>query len=255
MQINASIVIYNENRETLQKAIESFLNIPYEKELIIVDNSPKNNLQKFCNSFKNTRYLHTNKNMGFGSGHNLAFASFSKSSDLNLILNPDIYFNSIEIRQMLAWMLQNKDIALAVPEVLNTDGTKQHTIRNIPSPLTLLKRRLNIKGIFNKFVAEDSYTNHTFKEIEEIPFAHGCFFLFQSEVYAQLKGFDENFFMYMEDVDIFLRAKQFGKTVINPHYKIYHEHREGSSKNIKLLLWHIKSAVTFFNKYGWINRK
>ncbi len=255
MRINASIVIYNEDKKTLQRAVESFLNIPYEKELIIVDNSEQNTLEDFCRSFQNTRYMHTDKNLGFGAGHNLALKNFSNPSDLNLVLNPDIYFDALEIKEMLEWMFHNKDIALSVPEVFNTDGTKQHTIRNIPSPLTLLKRRLNIRGMFDDFIAEDSYSNHNFTEIEEIPFAHGCFFLFQSEVYTQLEGFDAAFFMYMEDVDIFLRAKKFGKTVINPHFQIYHEHRKGSSKNLTLLLWHIKSAVTFFNKYGWINKK
>jgi len=55
--------------------------------------------------------------------------------------------------------------------------------------------------------------------------------------------------MYMEDVDIFVRAKKYGKTVINPTYKIYHEYRKASSKNLKLFLWHLNSVIKFFWKY------
>ena len=56
--------------------------------------------------------------------------------------------------------------------------------------------------------------------------------------------------MYMEDLDIFIRAKKYGKTVINTNYKIYHEFRKGSSKSFKLLKYHIISAYKFFKKYN-----
>jgi len=107
--------------------------------------------------------------------------------------------------------------------------------------LKLLKRKLNILS--------DEFDEDSFTKVSEIPFAHGCFFIFKTDVFKELAGFDESFFMYMEDVDIFIRAKKFGKTVINPKYKIYHEYRKASSKNKKLLILHISSALKFFLKY------
>jgi len=75
------------------------------------------------------------------------------------------------------------------------------------------------------------------------------FMVFKTDIFQRLGGFDKRFFMYMEDIDIFIRAKQYGKTVIDTHYKIYYEYRKGSSKNTKLLIWHIVSAIKFFWKY------
>jgi len=240
MKISGSIVIYNEDEETLKKAIASFLALDFEKELIIVDNSPSNMIQNFCESFKDLRYIFNQKNVGFGTAHNLAFNNLKNKSDIHIIINPDVYFDS-SINELIRWTYNNKDISICVPKVYYPNGEYQSTIRELPSVLKLFKRKLNIKS--------DEFTEDRLIESKEIPFAHGCFFIFQTNFFKKLDGFDESFFMYMEDVDIFIRAKKFGKTVINPKYKIYHEYRKESSRSIKLLLLHINSALKFFLKY------
>jgi len=239
MKLTASIVIYNETEESLRKVIKNFSGFTCEKELIIVDNSPQDILKSFCENFENTHYIFSGKNLGFGAGHNLAFNYLSIDSDIHLILNPDIFFNSKEIEAFLLWFNQRNDISLAIPKVLNTDGTTQAVVRNIPTPLSFIKRKLNIES--GEILIEKA-------QIEEIPFAHGCFFAFKTEVFKKINGFDERFFMYMEDVDIWIRAKHYGKTVMNSHYSIYHEHRKGSSKSIKLFYYHIVSIIKFFLK-------
>ena len=240
VKISASIVVYNEHAATLQRAIESYLAIKVDKELIIIDNSPKNNLQEICEKYAGVRYIFTGQNIGFGKGHNLAISHFSKHSTLHMIINPDVYFDGVSMLQFLRWMESRHDISLAIPKVLNPDGTAQNIVRNIPTPLSLIKRRLHLNY--------DEFDMKT-EEINDIPFAHGCFMVFRTDVLKRLGGFDERFFMYMEDVDIFIRAKEYGKTVINPAYEIYHEYRKGSSKNLKLLGWHLSSAIKFFMKY------
>lgn len=240
MKISAGIVIYNENKETLQKAINSFVALDYPKELIVVDNSPVNTLEPFCQSFDGVRYIFTGKNLGFGAGHNLAFKKSSKDSSIHMIINPDVYFDSNDIDSFLQWFDKEKNISLAIPLVLNPDGSRQNVVRNIPTPLSLIKRKLGID-----FDEIDVHMD----EISEIPFAHGCFFASKTDIFEKLGGFDERFFMYMEDIDIYIRAKQYGKTMINTQYKIYHKHRKGSSRNFKLFCYHFISAIKFFWKH------
>ena len=236
-KISASVVIYNENRETLSRVIESFLALNLKKELIVVDNSPKASLKSFCEQFDDVRYLFLNENVGFGKGHNIAFKKLQSKSDIHLILNPDIFFDARDIERFLLWFYQDATLALAITQVRYPDDTLQHVVRNIPTPLSLIKR---------KFIKNYGYIEINNNVIEEIPFAHGCFMAFKSDVYSVLGGFDERFFMYMEDVDIWIRAKKYGKTVINTNYKIFHEHRKGSSKSIKLLWFHLLSVYKFF---------
>ena len=249
LKVSASIVIYNENQNTLQKVIKSFLDIELYKELIIVDNSPSDNLKDFIKTFSNVKYIHSGKNLGFGAGHNLAFRYLTFQSDIHLIVNPDTYFDALQMKEYILWMFEHQDISLSVPHVFYPDDTYQYTIRHIPTPLDLFKRRLNIGGLFDKYINKDEFHHTSFTETSEIPFAHGCFFIFQTKVFQNLQGFDERFFMYMEDLDIFIRAKKYGKTVLNPNYKIYHEYRKGSSTSLKLLYFHIVSAIKFFWKY------
>lgn len=247
MKISASIVIYKENKETLKKIMDSFLSIIYtKKELIIIDNSPTEELKTFCQSFENVKYIFSGKNLGFGAGHNLAFKKLKEKSDIHMIINPDIYFKGSEISDFLLWFYNDKDISLCTTKVCYLNGEKQNIVRNIPTPLDLLKRKFKIS------TGEIDIDNNS---IQEIPFAHGCFLVFKTEVFSKINGFDERFFMYMEDIDIFIRAKQYGKTAINTNYSIFHEFRKGSSKSFKLLKFHLISAYKFFKKYWNINLK
>ena len=242
MKISASIVIYKENKETLQKVINSFLSLnDIKKEFIIVDNSPDNELKTFCESFDGVSYIFSGENLGFGRGHNLAFKNLKEKSDIHMIINPDVYFNSDEISSFLNWFYEQKEISLATTKVCYPDGENQNIVRNVPTIIDLIKRKLKIDS--GELHIQDN-------SIKEVPFAHGCFFIFKTEVFEKLGGFDERFFMYMEDLDIFIRAKKYGRTVINTNYKIYHEFRKGSSKSFKLLKYHIISAYKFFKKYN-----
>lgn len=241
MKISASIVIYNENKDILGKVINSFISIKNtEKELIIVDNSPVEKLKSFCGNFARVRYIYNGQNLGFGTGHNLAFKSLKEKSDIHMILNPDIYFDSEEIFDFLKWFNSEKEISLSTTKVCYPNGTFQNIVRDIPSILSLLKRKLKISS------GEINIEDNT---VGEIPFAHGCFMIFKSDIFEKLNGFDERFFMYMEDIDIFIRAKKYGKTVINTKYRIYHEYRKSSAKNFKLMYIHLLSALKFFLKY------
>lgn len=245
MKISASIVIYKENKETLKKVIDSFLALELEKELIIVDNSPDDELKSFCQSFESISYIFSGENLGFGRGHNLAFKNLKEKSDIHMIINPDVYFDFDEINSFLNWFYSQKDVSLATTKVCYPDGKNQNIIRNIPTSFfDLVKRKLKLNS---------GELDIKEKIIKEVPFAHGCFFVFKTEVFQNLSGFDERFFMYMEDIDIFIRAKKYGKTVINTNYKIYHEFRKGSSKSFKLLKYHIISAYKFFRKYKAYN--
>jgi GT2 family glycosyltransferase len=250
MTMTASIVVYNENEETLEGVLDGFSGLEVEKELIVVDNSPTERLRAVCESRPGVKYLFPGKNLGFGAGHNLAFSEKKLRSQLHMVINPDIRFDPKEMEGFLSWLSGQEDTVLAVPMILNPDGTRQHAVREIPTPLTLLKRRLNVLGVFDDFIAKDEWHDCPFEHVTDIPFAHGAFLVFKTEVFEKLGGFDERFFMYMEDVDIFLRARQYGKTVLQPHFSVMHEHRRASAKKLRLLWHHIVSAYRFYKKHG-----
>ncbi len=67
-----------------------------------------------------------------------------------------------------------------------------------------------------------------------------------------LKGFDERFFLYMEDADICRRIYKSGKKILfYPKVEIIHQHQQGSSKSFKLFILHSVSAIKYFLKWGF----
>ena len=76
--------------------------------------------------------------------------------------------------------------------------------------------------------------------------------LFKTEDFKTLEGFDERYFLYMEDADICRKIDLLGKKKLYyPKVKITHQHQRGSSKNIKLFFHHISSAIKYFLKWGF----
>ena len=84
-----------------------------------------------------------------------------------------------------------------------------------------------------------------------IPILSGCFMFLRTEALEKVGLFDEHFFMYMEDFDLNRRIHCVYKTIFFPEAVVVHEYQKASYKNIKLLKAHIKSAIYYFNKYGW----
>lgn len=83
------------------------------------------------------------------------------------------------------------------------------------------------------------------------PSVSGCFMLLTNALLQELDGFDERYFMYLEDVDLCRRALPLTKIYYCPETTIIHVFNKGSYKS-KLLLWyHVRSAITYFNKWGW----
>ena len=72
------------------------------------------------------------------------------------------------------------------------------------------------------------------------------------EVLKDIGLFDENIFMYLEDTDLNRRIHSKYKTIFYPKVEIIHEYAKESYVNKKLLMFHIKSAIYYFNKLGWI---
>jgi GT2 family glycosyltransferase len=86
----------------------------------------------------------------------------------------------------------------------------------------------------------------------EVPYLSGCFMFIRTSVFNEVGMFDDNIFMYLEDTDLSRRINEKYKTIYYPKVTVYHKFEKGSFKNKKLLKYHIKSAIYYFNKWGWI---
>ncbi|OUY06684.1 glycosyltransferase [Acinetobacter populi] len=244
----ASIVIYKHSYKDLEQTLTSLLCTSVIQKIILVDNDQSDWAKDF--NHEKVIYLKTEGNYGFGYGHNFAIKLYAAQSDYFLICNPDIFFDENEFESLINFA-DTRPESLFLPKIIYENGENQYGARLLPTPLNLFARRFSPK------FAEKLDQNYLLKDFDLskpifTPYLHGCFMLFKSKPLLILNGFDERFFMYMEDVDLSRRcAEKFG-SVYYPLAKVIHLHEQGSYNNKTLLKAHLKSAWQYFNKWGWI---
>ncbi|MEO5991906.1 MAG: glycosyltransferase family 2 protein [Ferruginibacter sp.] len=252
-ELTVSIVLFKTDKLEIENIIKQLLETKLRWKLFLIDNSPENTLQEFFENFNdNVEYIFMNANLGFGKAHNLVINKIKTLSEFHLIMNSDIDFEASILDQMLTYMRADYEIGLLAPKVLNMDGTIQYTAKLLPQPLDLIVRRfVPIESIQDYFNNKYELRFISFDKTMETPCFTGCFLLVNCRVFTEIEGFDEQFFMYSEDIDFTRRINQKFKTIYYPNVSIFHQHGKGSYKNIKLLYYHIRSMVKYYNKWGW----
>jgi GT2 family glycosyltransferase len=250
--LSASIVVYKNRAEILEKTIRSFLDATDDCKLFIVDNSPTDTLKDLVNDPR-IIYRFNNKNVGFGAGHNTVLRNILNESTYHIILNPDVYFDKHVIKTLYQFIDQHPEIGQLMPKVLYPDGRLQPLCKLLPTPTTLIKRRF--LGFRKSALEKENYRYELrfsgYDKIMDVPFLSGCFMFLRTEALQQVGLFDEQFFLYTEDIDLSRRIHKYYRTVYFPQVTIYHYHQRGSYRNFWLMWCNIKSAIRYFNKWGW----
>lgn len=252
MIISASIVTYKTNHNELLKCIDSLCknNIT---PIYISDNSPDEELKEICSNIKGVIYFHNRSNIGYGAAHNVAIRKAQKiKANYHLVINSDVYFDEGVIQCITDYMEKNKDVGQLIPNTIYPDGEIQYVARLLPTPMDLIFRRFLPKSFSNKINNRLllEFWNH--KQSINIPFHMGCFMFLRMKAIEDVGMFDENIFMYTEDIDLTRRIHKLYKTMYWPEVTIIHAHKRGSYKNKRLLKIHIISAIKYFNKWGWL---
>ncbi|MBU1217140.1 glycosyltransferase family 2 protein [bacterium] len=250
--VNASIVLYHNKREQLKKVIDSFLGTQLDVLLYLVDNSADDTLKDLAALDNRIIYIFNNANLGYGAGHNVAIRkSIEMGIEYHVVLNPDLNFESSVIDSIYEYMQNHQDVGNLMPKILYPNGENQYLAKLLPTPLDWILRRF-LPARFTQSITEKFELRYTgYDEVMNVPFLSGCFMFLRTKALKDVGLFDEDIFMYMEDVDLNRRIHAKYKTVYYPEAHIFHEYERGSHKNFKLLLISIGSSIKYFNKWGW----
>jgi GT2 family glycosyltransferase len=248
---SASLVLYNCLPEVFEPAITSFLDGIEDGILFVSDNSEVPLLHSL---FKHprVRYIFNNSNLGFGSAHNRAIADSGSEYNYHIILNPDITFGKEVIPHLISVMMEYLDIGVIMPRISYPDGSLQRLCKLLPTPIDLILRRfIPIKSVQN--IINRRYELHGLPQDKfiDVPTMSGCFLIVRTELIRKMGGFDERFFMYLEDVDLVRRIGDIARVVYEPKVNVTHAYAKGSYRNKKLLIYHMASAIRYFTKWGW----
>lgn len=253
-KINASIVLYHNKKEQLTKAINSFLNTDLKVKLYLVDNSSNDDLKELEKLDSRIEYIFNNANLGYGTAHNIAMRkSIEDGVAYHLVLNPDIYFERGTLEELFGYMENHQDVGNVMPQILYPDGEVQHLCKLLPTPTDLIFRRfIPLKTWKEKRNQRYELRASGYKTIMNVPSLSGCFMFLRTSSLAHVGLFDEKIFMYLEDVDLNRRIHTKYKTIFYPQVEIVHEYAKESYVSKKLLMFHIQSAIYYFNKWGWV---
>lgn len=210
------------------------VNSQYSVYVVVTLNIPEE--ENFLSGFTNLsiHVIRNNVKKGFGENNNNAFYSFE--SDFFLVLNPDVRVNINLIDPMINSF--SMDVAVMAPRVLSAAGTVEDSFRKFPTIFGLIKRKLLSPGKLDYHISESN--------LYEVEWVGGMFMLFHSPKYRNVNGFDERYFMYLEDADICKRLLGIGfSTIYIPSHEIVHDARRNSRKKLRYLLWHLRSMVRF----------
>ncbi|MAM71953.1 MAG: glycosyl transferase [Gammaproteobacteria bacterium] len=204
-------------------------------EIIVTINRPEDESYLTVASPLNLKVIRNKVVKGFGENHNQAFSI--STTNFFAVVNPDIRLKNSDLYSMVHFLRSN-DIAAVAPRVITPQGEIEDSIRKFPTIGRLLKRKFTSERRSDYPIKEDPHP---------VDWAAGMFVIFKKDSYIKLQGFDEKYFMYMEDVDICRRLKKVGGEIfIYPGTHVIHQAQRASHKNFKHFLWHVKSMLRYF---------
>lgn len=201
-----------------------------------------------------TIYLTDCSNLGYGKAANKLFNSLVTLPEYFCVLNTDVRWDEGSITSALDWLDKLPGISAAVPIILSDDGEMQLLCKRNPTVLALFSRRFVHDSIKPRWLRRyDSWyvmRDMDYSKVFCSEYLSGCCMFIRYQAYKNVGGFDEGFFLYLEDADITRRLASQGMTCHMPVAHIYHSWGKGSYVNLRLLAISIMSSIRYFCKWG-----
>lgn len=161
--------------------------------------------------------------LGFAANHNRGLAGATEQCVC--VLNPDVVLLSQagDVLAQLCDSAEGPDAGIAYPLQVNAAGVLQDSERELPAPVSLLRRRL-----LGRVEQRTDWVNAA------------CIVL-PTQVWRAVEGFDERFFMYCEDVDLSLRVQLAGWRLVAAPVRIVHAGQRASGRQWMHFKWHLQS--------------
>ena len=260
IELNVSIIIVTFNSKShIEKILEILFRDRYTFQLIIIDNNSNDGTTEWLKSLDhNIKLLANENNTGFASAVNQAAELVT--NDYILLLNPDAIIQPEQI-QKLKMILESEPTAAAIgPRLVYPDGRIQPSRGSFPNLAISFAHIFGLKRLMpsdEKIMASRGrilgkifrqYT--TPKQLEKVDYTTGACVLIRSDVFRDMKGLDERFFLYYEEIDFAFRL-QAGKYkwLYTDEIRVCHNVAE-SSRRVPLLAFEAryKSMFLYFHK-------
>lgn len=182
-------------------------------QVVIVDNgSTDGSLDRLASTTLLLKIIRNTKNNGFAAGCNQG--AQSSRADYLLFLNPDtrLFADSLSLPVAFMEAAQNQSVGICGIQLIDEHEEVSHSCARFPTPRMFYSKIFGLDRLFPGFFQSHFMEEWGHSENREVDHVIGAFFLVRRHLFKQLNGFDEQFFVYLEDLDFSLRAKKTGWT-------------------------------------------
>ncbi len=256
--LEVSIVNYNAGHHLLD-CLQSLVACTKKIKMIvsIVDNASVDDSMALAQKkYPQFQYIFNKENVGFGKAHNQVLSK--SKADYLLILNPDMIVSVEALTTQLDYLNVHSEVGAITPKIVFENGKVDMTAhRGFPTPWASLLYIFGNDSLYH-------LTNQNVSVIHEVDAITGAYFLTPRKVLDKVGYFDEDYFMYAEDIDLCFRIKQAGyKIMYDPSVEVLHY--KGISSGLKKdtqkktsatletkkrsLHWFYKTMIIFYDKH------
>ncbi|WP_374443767.1 glycosyltransferase family 2 protein [Epilithonimonas sp.] len=248
------IIVHYQVKDLLRNCILSIKKYfhDFEYEIIVADNnSPNPDWKSLISEFPDVRFLPLEDNLGFSKANNLAVAQ--ARGEYVYILNPDTEIEGDYFKEILDFADSQAEFGALGLRMHNAKGEfLPESKRSVPALINSFEK------LFTRFNnnSKSYYRNDVGEfEIAEVDIMTGANLLVKKSVYAQVGGFDEQYFMYGEDIDLCYTIRQKGyRNFYYGKYSILHHKGESTVKD-KVYLERFYGAMAIFIKKYYRKQK
>ncbi len=250
-----SVIIINWNVQDLLKRALSSVYASWGAqpglEVIVVDNGSQDNSVAMTQQlFPQAQVITNRHNLGYAGGTNQGFNA--AQGDLRLVLNPDVEIVEDALICMVDFAKKHPEAGMIGPQLLWPDGSVQSSRRRFPTLPVLFLESTWLQKLLPQRTLQHYYVQQTSDAAtQDVDWITGAAMLTRCEVFEQVGGMDEAFFMYSEELDWCRRVKEAGwRIVYYPQAQIIHY--EGKSSEQVVAARHIyfqSSKVHYTRKY------
>jgi N-acetylglucosaminyl-diphospho-decaprenol L-rhamnosyltransferase len=250
--LDLSIIIVNWNtRQLLRDCLQSVYASEgdFAFETVVVDNCSQDaSCLMVAEEFPQVHLIKSEINGGYAYGNNLGLRQFH--ARYYLLLNPDTVLPPDALANMLGFMDSNPQAGIAGPKLVLADGSLDLACkRGFPTPANSFYKLFGLSRLFpnSKRFGQYNMTYLDPDQVAEVDSVVGAFMMVRGQVVEQIGGLDEAYFMYAEDLDWALRAKQAGwKVYYYPQVTVLHYKRRASEQNSKKARYEFWRAMYIF---------
>jgi GT2 family glycosyltransferase len=237
-EVSIIILTYNSSRfiESLLKSLKEF---GKGSEILVVDNASNDDTVKIAKRFEEVRVVETGKNLGFAKGNN--YGAEKAKGNFLLFINPDTLFNKGNLTDFLKHFKENEKIGIIGGKMIGYDKKPEKSAGKF----------FNFLATIFVVLGLDEKTGVRFSpnKFSKVDFVSGGFMMVRTDIFRKLNGFDENFFMYVEDMELCFRAKKMEFfTYFSPEIEISHS-GQGSSNRSFAVVNILKGIIYFYRKH------